>query len=104
MLFRSLFFKNNKKIFKINNYSSKLVDINSINYRFNLDYPEDHEVIDKLFKLKKDKSTPFYSNELFEISAKNPKLMALNSNMEKKYEQKKLKEHLLSITTTRVNK
>jgi len=100
----SLFFKNNKDIFNINHYSSKLIFKDCVNYRFNLDYPQDHEVIDQLFKLKKDESKPFLSEELFSIASKNSTLMSINSNMKKRYEKSELKDHLLSITTKRINK
>jgi len=100
----SLFFKNNDSIFKINAYSSELIDDECINYRFNLDYPEDYKVIEKLFQLKKDLRTPFFSTELFSIAAINPKIMSINSNMKKRYDQTKLKEHLFNVTTTKVKK
>ena len=95
----SLFFKNNEEIFNINHHVSELIDPDCINYRFNLDYPEDYEVINRIFELKADTKIPYYSKEFFHLSKSSPDLMSINSGMEKKYEQGKLKEHLLEITT-----
>ena len=79
------YFQNNKDIFKINivNLPDHLVR----DYRLTLDYQEDLDMFEAL--LKKLKSKPITTRNIFKILDNNPEISAINSHITLTYKTDK---------------
>ena len=79
------FILNNEDIFKIHNYESE-EKFNRKDIRLTLDYPEDYQIIKKIFEELYPLNNDFSAGDIIEYLDKNPKVKNINKNcVQQKY-------------------
>jgi len=93
----SLFFKNNSSIFALNAVKAPK-EFSRPEYRLNLDYQEDYDLLTNIVKGLKVQKDPISLSSVISYIDKNPGILDLNNNVKSVYSVGKLKDELNRAT------
>jgi len=98
----TLYFKNNPELFHLNEVIPPEY-YRLPQYRLNLDYPEDYEVLKNIFEGLKIKREPLSLSSVIEYLKKYPEVAAINKTIKPKYQDGEFAEFIDKITTIKAN-
>ena len=94
----TLYFKNNPEIFHLNEVTAP-AGYRSTQYRLNLDYPEDYEMLKRVFEGLDVELHAVTFSEVVEFFTRNPEIANINASIKPKYvTDLALAEHLNKVT------
>ena len=93
----SLYFKNNSDVFAINKVNAP-EQFQCPQYRLNMDYPEDYEVLKKVFEGLKVTNQAVSLSSAIDFLEANPEVATINADIQPKYKSGEFAEFINKIT------
>jgi len=93
----SLYFKNNPDFFHINKANAPK-EWQFSQYRLNLDYPEDYEVLKSIFEKLKIGTSPVSLSSVLEFLREHPEVSAINAHIKPRYQNGEFAEFINKVT------